>query len=134
MPKPDDMTSKAAEFLKQWQEQMTKQMRDPDIIRTMLAAMQPFGAKAHDENARQPAPAMDAHGDAIRKLTRRVDALERELADLHAQLLSMDAKAKKPTGARRRSNAKPVAKPKRAVAKPKRTVAKQAKPAAKRKR
>lgn len=134
MAKTNDMTEKAAEFLKNWQTQMTKQMRDPDMIRAMLAAMQPFGAKPHDENARQPAPAMDAADDAIRQLTRRVDALERQLAQLNVRVFSLAAKAKNPAGTGRRGNAKPLAKRAKPVAKPKRAVAKRGKSQPKAKR
>lgn len=124
MTGPQDNQQRAAEFLRQWQEQMTKQMSNPDAIRAMLDAMQQFGKPAHDANARRPAHAPDARDDAIGDLAKRVHALERELRQLHARV---DA-AEKPARTGKRANAKPVAKSKRAVDKPKRTDAKRLQP------
>lgn len=124
MTGPKDNQQRAAEFLRQWQEQMTKQMTNPDAIRAMLDAMQQFGKPPHDANARRPAHAPDARDDAIRDLAKRVHALEHELRQLHAR---MDA-AQKPARTGKRADTKPVAKSKRAVAEPKRTAAKQLQP------
>ena len=114
---PDAPEEEAAEFLKQWQAQMTRQMHDPDMIRAMLAAMQPFGAAAHDETSRQSSPAPDAGDDAIARLERRVGQLERLVSELAGRDVSVAAKAKKSAGAAKRVRTKPVAKPKRGVAK-----------------
>jgi hypothetical protein len=132
MAKATDYTTQAAEFLKAWQTQMTNQMHNPDVIAAMLAAMQSFGAKTDDQDARKPSHAPDAGDDAIRQLTRRIDGLERELAALHARLLSLAAQTKNPARAGNGRHAKPVAAIKRPVAKAKRGVAAKPKPAAKR--
>lgn len=119
-----DNQRRAAEFLRQWQEQMTKQMTSPDAIRAMLEAMQPFGKPAHDANARRPAHAPDARDDAIGDLAKRVRAVERELQRLHARL---DA-AEKPARTGKRAAANPVAKREAAMGKPKRANAKRVQP------
>ena len=139
MAKTADYSTRAADFLKQWQTQMTQQMRDPDVIRAMLAAMQPFAAPgaAHDESPQQHAYSAHADDAAIRHLAKRLDAVERTLARFE-QLLSLAPEAKNPAGTGRRVRPKPVAKPKRpvakskpAMAKPKRRVAAKPKPATK---
>jgi uncharacterized protein YPO0396 len=120
MTQKQDYQQRAAEFLRQWQEQMTRQMSNPDTIAAMLAAMQQFGAPPHDANARRPAHAPDARDDAIGDLAKRLDAVEQQLRRLHARL---DA-AEKPARTAKRADAKPVAKSKRAVPATKRAVAK----------
>lgn len=112
-----DNHRRAAEFLREWQEQMTKQMTSPDAIRAMLEAMQQFGKPPHDANARRPANAPDARDDAIGDIAKRLDAVERELRRLHARL---DA-AEKPARTGKRADATAVAKRKPAVGKSKRT-------------
>ncbi len=124
MSSNNDHQHRAAEFLRQWQEQMTKQMSNPDTIRAMLDAMQHFGKPAHDANARRPAHAPDARDDAIGNLAKRLDTMERELRRLHAR---MDA-AEKPARTRKRATAKPVAKREATVGKPKRADAKRLQP------
>lgn len=116
MPSKQDNQQRAEDFLRQWQEQMTRQMTSPDAINAMLAAMKQFGSAPDDANARRPAHAPDARDAAIRDLAERVRAMERQLAKLHDRLLSLDAKAKKPARAKRGAAAKPVAAAKRAVA------------------
>lgn len=130
MSKTSDAGARAADFLKAWQKEMTRQMHDPDMIRAMLAAMQPFGVKQNDEPAQQPAATDDARDAAIRKLERRLDALERELARV-ASLVPVAAKAQNPTGASKRGRNGSVANRAKPVAKSKRPVAKGAKPAGK---
>ena len=113
MTKKQDTNQRAGEFLRQWQEQMTRQMTNPDTIAAMLAAMQQFGAPPHDANARRPAHAPDARDDAIGDIAKRLSAVEQQLRRLHARL---DA-AEKPARTSKRADAKPVAKRKRPVAK-----------------
>ena len=120
MTKNQDYQQRAADFLRQWQQQMTQQMGNPDTIAAMLAAMQHFGAPPHDANARRPAHAPDARDDAIGDIARRLHAVEQQLRKLHARL---DA-AEKPARTTKRAHAKPVATFKRAVPATKRTVAK----------
>ncbi|HOU37218.1 MAG TPA: OmpA family protein [Candidatus Omnitrophota bacterium] len=88
MTKNDDYQQRAADFLRQWQDQMTRQMNNPDAIAAMLAAMQQFGAPPHDANARRPAHAPDARHDAIGDLTERLHALEQQL---HSEIVGKTA-------------------------------------------
>ena len=113
MSKNQDYQQRAADFLRQWQEQMTRQMGNPDTIAAMLAAMQQFGAPPHDANARRPSHAPDARHDAIGDLAKRLHTVEQKLHRLHARLDAAE-KSARTTG---RADAKPVAKPKRTVAK-----------------
>lgn len=113
MTKNQDYQARAAEFLRQWQEQMTRQMTHPDAIAAMLAAMQQFGAKPHDANARRPTHAPHARDDAGGDIAQRLDAVERNLARLHARLDAAEKSAR--TG--KRPDARDVAKGKRRVAK-----------------
>lgn len=119
-----DNQRRAAEFLREWQAQMTRQMTSPDAIRAMLEAMQQFGKPPHDANAQHPAHAPDARDDAIGDLAKRLHAVERELRQLHARL---DA-AQKPARTGKRAAANPVAKRKPAMGKPKRANAQRIQP------
>jgi hypothetical protein len=132
----NDNQQRAAEFLRQWQEQMTKQMTNPDAIRAMLDAMQHFGKPAHDANARRPAHAPDARDDAIGDYAKRLLAVERQLSALGKQFSELHARvdaAKKPARASNRPSASAVEKNKRPVAKRKPVAKPKRKPAAKRK-
>src|SRR5690606_6416968 len=105
-----------ADFLNQWQAQMTRQMHNPDVIRALLSAMQSFaGANAHDETTRKSAPSTDAHDAAIARLARRLDAVERRLDEL-ARLVSVVAETQKPAGTKPRRRTEPVEQRKRPVA------------------
>ncbi|MFZ4541560.1 MAG: hypothetical protein ACOYNL_07095 [Rickettsiales bacterium] len=92
---------------------MTRQMTNPDAIRSILEAMQQFGAKPHDANARRPAHAPDARHDAVWDLAKRLHAVEQQLRKLSAR---MDA-AEKPARTGKRATAKPVAATKRTMVK-----------------
>lgn len=106
-----DHQARAAEFLRQWQDAMTRQMTNPDTLAAMLAMMQNFGAP-HDANARHTAHASRAGDDAGRDYAQRLDALERRVAELHARL---DA-AEKPARAKPGRRGKPVEASKRKLA------------------
>ena len=125
---PPDPAHMAQEFLRQWQKHITQTMTDPATIRAGLEAMQQFytapaSEPPNDARPRRPAPAPDAHDDAIRHLTQRVERLEQSIRRLAAALDAAQepARAKhgrvaKPVAAKQRPAkraAKPVAKPKR---------------------
>ena len=114
----NDNQRRAAEFLRQWQEQMTKQMTNPDAIRAMLDAMQHFGKPAHDANARRPAHAPDARDDAIGDLAKRLHAVEQQLRRLHARMDAAEKPARtgqRPCDGHVEKNKRPVAKRKPVV-------------------
>jgi hypothetical protein len=131
-----DASQMAAEFLRLWQQQITKSMTDPATIRSMLESMQmmygaaPATEKPHDAPTRRPAPAPDADGDALRVIHARIGKLEQSVAKLSARL---DA-AEKPNGTRHGRDDKRVAANKRATKPARKPVAKRRKPAAKRKK
>ena len=118
MGKNDDYQSRAADFLRQWQEQMTRHMTNPDTIAAMLAAMQQFGATPHDANARRPAHAPDARDDAIGDLAKRLHAVEQQLRRLHARMDAAEKPARtgqRPCDGHVEKNKRPVAKRKPVV-------------------
>ncbi len=126
IPDPSKM---AQEFLKIWQQQITKTMTDPNTVEATLATMQQFYGAGHDAPARRPAPAPDARDDAIAKLSQRIRKLEQSVSALTTRL---DA-AQKSAGTKRRSVAKTVAERKRTTKRPGKPVAKSTTPKPKRK-
>ncbi|MEJ0010071.1 MAG: hypothetical protein WDN72_05885 [Alphaproteobacteria bacterium] len=136
MSDPTDMARMAQQFLALWQREVTRQMSDPATVSAMMTAMQAFSNTAKKEpdhdGARRPAPAPDAEHDAVRKLSKRVAELERELARLQ-RVQPVPAETKKPVRAKQRRDAQRVAKNGRAVGRRGKSLAKRRKPAGRKK-
>lgn len=108
-----DYTAQAQAFLRLWQDQMHRQMTDPDAIKTMLAAMHRMSGGTND-TPRNPTHAPADGDDAIRLLDGRLKRVERQLERLAKQLDEIHAATRTSRRDANKGPAKRVAKPRRA--------------------